>query len=257
MPHVEAISDIHGRLPRVAGGYPAVPPCDVLVIAGDIAPDFHGTSSSRPVRPGSKTFAHVYDKGEAQQSNWLAGPFREWLEDVRKHSTQNIVAIAGNHDFVFEAKVEPRDLPWTYLWDSEAVVEGLRFYGVPWCPKLGSWAFYADTRRLRMAYEAVPDNVDCLISHSPPRGYGDKIPTTSPFNSGYQDHHVGTAELTNILYEKKPCVVVSGHIHEGRGRFEYPVNKGATTIYNVAYLNEYYEPYGPLLPATTKLKELA
>lgn len=137
MPVVAAISDLHGRLPRDSGGYVRVPPCDVLVIAGDICPDFHGAGSARPTRPGSKTFQHVYDKGEAAQTNWLNDEFREWLEDARAFAGE-VVAIAGNHDFVFERKLEPHNLPWTYLWDSEATVEGLRFYGVPLVPKIGS-----------------------------------------------------------------------------------------------------------------------
>jgi Icc-related predicted phosphoesterase len=240
MPHVEAISDMHGRLPRAAGGYPAVPPCDVLVIAGDICPDFLGGTKGH------------YAKGEVKQANWLNGPFREWLEDVRKHSAHSIVGIAGNHDFVFQTKVEPPDLPWTYLWDSETAVDGLRFYGVPWCPRLGRWAFYADEKRLKRVYEAVPDFVDCLISHGPPFLYGDGIPPGSPFNTTGQMENVGTAQLTDIIADKRPRVIVSGHIHEARGRYEH---YSGTTIYNVAYLTEHYKPYDVTNP-TVHLKEL-
>lgn len=243
MPRVAAISDLHGRLPRVAGGYPDVPACDVLVIAGDVAPDFHGHGTSQPVRPGSKTFQHVYDKGEAAQANWLNTNFRDWLMDIIGHHGCEVVGIAGNHDFVFERRLEPRDLPWTYLRDAESHVAGLSFYGVPWCPKLGRWAFYADERRLRLAYAAVPENIDVLISHSPPYGYGDTVPETSPFGMPGETLHVGTHQLTDILKEKKPRAVVSGHIHEGRGRHEYA---GHTVVYNVAYLNDNYRPHpGP------------
>lgn len=241
MPRVAAISDLHGRLPRVAGGYPAVPPCDVLVLAGDIAPDFHGKSSRRPKRPGSKEFGWVYDRGENAQSNWLNTDFRGWLEDVRARCGCEVVGIAGNHDFAFESKIEPKDLPWRYLWDAEAAVAGLRFYGVPWCPKLGRWAFYADDRRLTMAYAAVPERVDVLISHSPPLGYGDTVPETSRFGMPGETLHVGTPQLTNTLSEKAPRCVVSGHIHEGRGRHEYPEN--GTVVYNVAYLDDDYNPH--------------
>lgn len=244
MPRVAAVSDLHGRLPRDLGGYPNVPDCDVLVIAGDICPDFHGAGSNRPQRPGSTALQHVYDKGEAAQTNWLNTTFREWLMDVRRLGIHNIVSIAGNHDFVFERKVEPKDLPWTYLWDSETAVEGLRFYGVPWCPKLSRWAFYGDERRLRLAYDAVPQGMDVLISHSPPKGFGDRIPPHSKFNPDDHAIFVGTEVLTNRLPQKLPRAVVCGHIHEGRGRYEY--GNGETTIYNVAYLNEEYEPYpGP------------
>lgn len=110
----------------------------------------------------------------------------------------------------------------------------------PWCPKLGRWAFYAPEKRLRMAYAAVPEDVDVLISHSPPFGYGDTVPETSPFGIPGETLHVGTHALTDVLKEKKPRAVVSGHIHEGRGRHEYA---GPTVVYNVAYLNDEYMPH--------------
>lgn len=236
MPKVLAVSDLHGVLPRRADGSADVDPCDVLIIAGDICPDFLHSS---------------YDKGEARQANWLANDFRDWLEDVQTAAGKpKVIGIAGNHDFVFERGIHPK-LPWQYIKDHSTVACGLNIYGVPWCPRLGRWAFYADDRRLRAHYEAVPENLDILISHSPPHGYGDLIPKGTKFNMGTHDIHVGTHQLTNILYDKKPRTVVCGHIHEGRGKYEY--HSHGIQVYNVAYLTEEYEPWD--LPACTHLTE--
>lgn len=228
-PVVAAVSDMHGVLPRGEGGYPDVPDCDVLVIGGDICPDFESK----------------FDKGETRQANWLHDDFRQWLVDTE---VDHIVGIAGNHDFVFERGLQP-GLPWTYLQDSLTRVCGLSIYGTPWCPRLGRWAFYADERRLRAVYEAVPEYLDILISHSPPHGYGDSIPPMSRFNPSKQEINVGTHQLTNILYEKKPKAVVSGHIHEARGVYEY--HSHGTKVYNVSYLTAAYKPHEP--PACTIL----
>lgn len=238
MPVVAAISDLHGVLPRAKDGWPDVPDCDLLIVAGDICPDFLNSS---------------YDKGEARQAAWLGKDFREWLFDV-KHARgrPEIIGIAGNHDFVFERGIHP-DLPWRYVRDRLVTAAGLLVYGTPWCPKLGRWAFYADEKRLRYVYEAVPPNVDVLVSHSPPYNYGDVVPKNSRFNMSDRDIHVGTHQLTNILYEKKPHVVVSGHIHGGRGRYEYHSN--GTVVYNVALLTDDYEPWD--LPSATLIPELA
>lgn len=235
-PVVAAISDVHGVLPRGAGGYPDVPDCDILIIAGDICPDYLNSS---------------YDKGEARQANWLAGDFKDWLHDIKaEDSDPHIIGIAGNHDFVFERGIHP-SLPWTYLKDREERVEGLRIYGTPWCPNLTNWAFYADDRRLRYIYEGIPQGLDILISHSPPFNYGDVVPAQSRFNMSKHDIHVGTHQLTNVLYDKAPRIVISGHIHGGRGRHEYH-SKGVV-IYNVAYLTDDYEPWD--LPACTVIEE--
>lgn len=226
MPHVEAISDLHGQLPAASD----IPACDVLIIAGDVAPDFD------PDGPRG-----AYDKGEVKQAAWLGTTFAEWLESL---AAEYIVGIAGNHDVAFEALPGlAESLPWLYLQDDLATVAGLRIYGTPWCPSRvpNRWAFYANEKRLRYIFEAVPDSLDVLISHSPPRGYGDIVPVHSRYNITTEPVSAGTAQLTNILYSQAPRAVVCGHIHEGRGRYEYH-SKGVT-VYNAAYINDERVPH--------------
>jgi predicted phosphohydrolase len=67
-----AVSDLHGALPTI-------PPCDLLLIAGDVAPTMNH----------SLRF----------QADWLDTDFRFWLESL---PAQKIVFIAGNHDLVFQ-----------------------------------------------------------------------------------------------------------------------------------------------------------
>ena len=102
---VAAVADLHGWLP-------AVPPCDLLLLAGDLCP--------------------VTNHDTGYQADWLDGPFRAWLEALPAGA---IVAIAGNHDLVFEQAPDlVPDLPWTYLEDSAARVGGLTLWGSPWTP---------------------------------------------------------------------------------------------------------------------------
>src|SRR5918994_5201919 len=103
---IAAVADLHGHLP-------AVPPCDVLLVAGDLRP----------------RDAQSPDAEEA----WLTGPFRAWLDEVPATET---VGIAGNHDFLFERAPErvPKDLRWTYLQDGSCVAGGLTLWGSPWTP---------------------------------------------------------------------------------------------------------------------------
>lgn len=217
-----ALSDQHGFLPEV-------PDCDLLLIGGDICPDF---LNGRPVRGRP-------DNGEQRQRNWLDTKCRAWLEGLAERGI-HVVAIAGNHDFVFErGYLVPDDLPWVYLRDSshwfEKDGERISIYGTPWCPALPSWAFYATDNMLREAANSIPVGTDIILSHSPPRGYLDR---TVPM---FGDMNVGWIQLTDAINRVQPKFVICGHIHEQGGGVDVI---GDSTIYNVAMVDEHYKPRG-------------
>jgi hypothetical protein len=133
---VAALADLHGRLDGVV-----VPPCDLVVIAGDLAP-------------------YAWKQAPSQVP-WLNGVFAPWLEGVAAAAGAPVVGIAGNRDFAWwwDRRVFER-LPWTFLNDSEVTLAGARIYGSPWCPR----------RRVRpKADEPQPP--------SPPLGHGDLTST--------------------------------------------------------------------------------
>ncbi|MDQ8044850.1 MAG: metallophosphoesterase [Solirubrobacteraceae bacterium] len=195
---IAATADLHGHLPEV-------PPCDVLVIAGDLTPP----TSQEP----------------AVQAAWLDGPLRAWLEAA---PASHIVAIAGNHDFVFDREpgLVPADLPWTYLQDSGATIDGVSFWGSPWTPWFHDWAFNApqgDAAEVFLdeRYAAVPDPTDVLVIHGPPAGYGDRTAT------GFA---AGSNAFLRLIDRVHPSLAVFGHIHEARGRWK----RGKRQLANVA-----------------------
>lgn len=202
-----AIADQHGLLPDI-------PECDLLCIAGDICP------VDMPHDP-------------ATQAGWLDTNFRAWLEAV---PARRVVGIAGNHDFVFEAKEHPRDLKWTYLIDSAMEFEGLTVYGTPWVPNLPRWAFSMEDDGTAAGYwkRTIPSDVDILMSHGPPYGRGDYVPAGRYSRDG---EHVGYKTLLSALREKRPKVLLTGHIHEARGTWKF----AGTTIRNVALVDDKYE----------------
>jgi Icc-related predicted phosphoesterase len=202
-----ATADLHGTLPDI---HEQANACDAVVIAGDVAPDV-------PV---------------AQQLAWLDGPFREWLSAFE----QPVIGIAGNHDFVFEKwGVACRELmlPWKYLQDDSCVRGGVRFHGIPWVPKLSRWAFHADDHRLDMYYDAIPNDVDVVISHGPPQFHCDK---TVPMYGGV---NAGAPQANGMMFRVRPQAFICGHIHEGYGTV---VHRSGTVVYNVALNNEVYDP---------------
>src|SRR5437588_4704415 len=110
---ITAVSDLHGHLP-------AIGPCDLLLLAGDLCP--------------------VKDHSTFAQMKFLVGPFADWLERV---PAGRVVGVAGNHDFIFEKKPDlvPRNLRWDYLQDSGVAIGGMKIYGTPWQPWFNDWAF--------------------------------------------------------------------------------------------------------------------
>lgn len=186
-------ADLHGSLP-------VIEPCDLLLIAGDVCPDFHRMSRALY---GADHDPHPPDLGIDDQRRWLAEEFRPWLERV---PARDIVGVAGNHDFAFEVGEVPA-MPWTYLCDGDAVVQGVRIWGSPWVVGSRQWAFSVASETLQWRAEAVPP-CDVMLVHSPPNGYVDR---------GRRGLNLGDVHLNTAIGRARPRLVACGHVHEGRG----------------------------------------
>lgn len=193
-----ASSDLHGYLPTI-------PPCDILLLGGDLCPD-----------------------GPAEvQAQWLDTTFRFWLQ---QQPAQHTVAVAGNHDFVFQERPDlVPSLPWIYLQDEGVQISGLSIWGSPWQPVFFDWAFNLTEPELARKWEMIHEATDILLLHGPPHGFGDRT---------RRGDHTGSQSLTQRIEEVQPTLVICGHIHEARG--EYRI--GHSRIVNVSQLNLRYEP---------------
>lgn len=214
-----ATSDLHGFLPGyLPKGTPPwcaelhrqrfeIKACDILLVAGDICP--------------------VWDHAIEAQIAHLDGPFREWLEVV---PARHVVGVAGNHDHIFHRHPEmvPAGLRWHYLQDSMIELEGLRIYGSPWQPFFCNWSFNLTEPELAEKWAMIPDQVDILVLHGPPMGWGDRA------NDG---RGCGSPSLRQRILEIKPRLTVFGHAHEGYG--EYPQEWGSMA--NVSIRNRDYD----------------
>ena len=204
---VVAVSDLHGTLPTI-------PPCDLLLIAGDVCP--------------------VTNHDLDYQENWLRFDFRDWLAGLPARKT---VLIAGNHDFVFEKRtnVLPTNYPATYLQDSGITWEGFKIWGTPWQPWFFDWAFNLDEPGLKRKWDLIPADTDILVVHGPPHGLGDGVPERQGMR------HTGSPSLLQRIEQISPKLVVFGHIHEGRGQWLI----GRTVLANVTILDERYQHVHP------------
>jgi Icc-related predicted phosphoesterase len=213
---VAALADLHGH-------FPAVPDCDVLAIAGDIVlfnPDMSGMSQALDLRRQLKQFA-------------------DWLEDLFSRNIF-VLGVAGNHDFPFaEMDGYAASFAWTYLQDDAHVREesGHIFYGSPWQPWMGGWAFNApesdlddpDESWLDEKFGQIPTGTDVLITHTPPAGFHDTV----------KGAHRGSISLNKHIERVRPKLVIYGHIHKpGVEQVE------GITLCNAAYVNFRRQPNG-------------
>jgi Icc-related predicted phosphoesterase len=182
--------------------------------------------------------------------------FIHWFQNIEGFDTK--IFISGNHDFCFERINLPhhkREYDWlhhlmspenlsqsdvTYLEDSFITIESpefsrpIKFYGSPWQPWFYDWAFNLPRmgEELKQKWNLIPNDVDVLITHTPPNGIKDYV------ISWRGNENVGCEVLRSRLEELNVSVNVFGHIHEAYG-VSYVNN---TTYVNASICNQKYNP---------------
>jgi hypothetical protein len=222
MTRLVALSDLHGHLPEI-------PPCDLLIVAGDVCPDRIGDALAR-------------DRPDAQLA-WFDAYARPWLERAPARHT---ILTWGNHDWCGAAcpagavDVPGRVSPALRILVDEAASvpvnragrRPLSVWGTPWSNQYMRWAFMQPREALAGVYAAIPRGIDILVSHQPPFGYGDRF--VDP-RSG-EVEHLGSHELLAAIARVRPRLVICGHMHDGYGCFDYD----GVAIYNVSLVNDQY-----------------
>jgi Icc-related predicted phosphoesterase len=212
---IDCISDLHGHYPELEGG-------DLLIVAGDL----------------TTTCALEF---QMEFNSWL------YAQSQRYKKT---TLIAGNHDKHL-THVEPSPLYFStlnaktgeqksyaeYLCDSGTEFEGLKIWGTPWTSVFPGMnplckAFTCETEDdLDTKFSLIPDDIDILITHSPPWAIQDM---------NTQGEQVGSYSLlSQLLNRVRPKLHVFGHIHEAYGQKSL---WNRTTFVNASHVNERYEP---------------
>lgn len=216
------ISDMHGKLNF------DIDKCDILCICGDIMPLNIQTYHEAGIK-------------------WLKKTFIPWCE---KQPCDKVFLIAGNHDWVFErhpAEIEELfkdndkitylcDSETTYIKEADGEYKEIRIYGTPWCHQFYDWAFMDSDMKLETIYKKIPYKVDILLAHDAPHGTSDVILQKGiPWAS---ESHIGCIPLGNEVDEKKPSIMLHGHLHSTNHDCEM---RGETEVYNVSMVDERYD----------------
>jgi len=202
---IDVVSDLHGFFPKLEGG-------DLLIIAGDLT---------------------------ERDTEYQHDDFFLWLNN---QAYTKKIFISGNHDNYLEKNnekfiktLEKSDLE--YLSDSGTELEGFKIWGSPWTKTFRGMnpkckAFTCDTEEeLAIKFSLIPEDVDILITHSPPYGILDSI------------NLYGSRSLRKIIEKITPKLWICGHIHEGYGEFkDHTLDGRYFHVVNASHVNEYYQP---------------
>ena len=97
----------------------------------------------------------------------------EYLNSIPNYRYK--VFIAGNHDFLFEARPDKikeilKDFPdLIYLENSSVEIEGLKIWGSPITPWFHDWAFNRIRgEAIKKYWDEIPNDLYILITHGPP-----------------------------------------------------------------------------------------
>lgn len=224
---IAALSDLHGNLPAT------MPPADVVILSGDIAPDLIQAPDKWWKGGTARSVSNP-----TGQVNWIRLILRPWLQALERRGTA-VIATPGNHDFWAEGStrylVEDLELPWSLLIDEGAAYGGLTFWGSPWQLPCGDWAFNAHESAIAKALRAIPAGIDVLVLHGPPKGIGDWV------DNGRRQH-VGSQATLDAIDRVQPRLVTFGHIHEAKGEW----TRGPNKLVNVSILDDRYEVAYPI-----------
>lgn len=177
------VSDTHGM------HWNLIPPNDVtaIIVAGDY------TNSMNRV----KNYEETQD-------------FLAWLANL---PYLHKIIVAGNHDMyteydkriITESNIEGIQ----YLEHSTGYIENLKVFGSPYTPTFGNgWVFNKKREKLDNYWQAIPQVVDIVVTHGPPKGILD----LSHDRDGKLEY-CGDKALFNHIIRTKPQYHIFGHIH--------------------------------------------
>lgn len=202
------ISDTHGSHNLLE-----IPKCDAIIHCGDFS------NSHDPV------------------SNMLeTKKFFNWLKTL---DIPVKIVSCGNHDIsahrsynLVEDELKLKENGIQLLIHQEFELFGMKGFASPYTPMFGSdkWAYLKNRHTIDRVWSQIPDDVELLITHGPPKGILDlaqDIETNKTIP-------VGCSALRKRVLKISPTIHAFGHIHNNE---ESPVNYGVYDNSKTKFIN--------------------
>jgi len=198
-------ADTHGKIPKISGSV------DLALIAGDFA-------------KGDALRRVIFEKGsEEDAKREVVESSREFFKEIKKLDCPVVVSL-GNAEDPYKKDVVRmiREENMYYSHDGVVEVKGLRilcidFFVEEWWAKKYRPERESTIERGRKEEKELIDaisgieRIDIIISHIPPYGILD-LSEDNPYLK-LKGGHIGSKVIRNFIEEKKPKLVVCGHLH--------------------------------------------
>jgi|SRR5579863_9701422 len=219
---IDCIADLHGHYPVLEGG-------DLLIVAGDLtARDTLEEHLEFVKWCGRQHYGHVI---------YIAGNHDNLcLKEPVKNKKVEYLFDSGT-EFDYEKQVaHPASTSHVSIDVLMTETKKIKIWGSPWTKTFPGMnphcmAFTCDTEeQLAEKFAMIPNDIDILITHSPPYGILDQ---TSKNRCG------STYLLNKFRGSTNLKLHVFGHIHENGGKC---AQIGMIKYVNASHVNEHYEP---------------
>lgn len=151
----------------------------------------------------------------------------EWMSSF-KHIKYKIY-VPGNHDTSFEkGLVKKHEYPDIIFLKDEVITlnkkslfkkQTIKIFGSPFTPTFGTgWAFNCNRNKIHKHWDLIPNDVDIVITHGPPKFISDY---TIDFDRNIIN--VGDKTLLNKIMEIQPKYHIFGHVHDEKSHYNHGI----------------------------------
>ncbi len=172
--------------------------------------------------------------GNAWMNEPEARKFFEWYSALEIPTK---IFVPGNHSTAIEqGLIRGSDYPDVRFLIHESMQwNNLKIFGSPYTPDFFDWAYMKPRSELDIVWQSIPDDIDILITHGPPKGILD---VTADMYTG-EPVHVGSKSLMRHVKERiRPRIHAFGHIHDEPGINNFgKITRGSSQFINCACCN--------------------
>ena len=159
---------------------------------------------------------HCGDESESGNAHLNEPEGRNFFEWYSALDIPTKIFVPGNHSRAIEqGLIRAENFPKvTFLIHEMTEWNGLKIFGTPFTPVFFDWAYMRERSELDPIWQSIPDAVDILVTHGPPKGVLD---VTRDMDTR-QPVQVGSKSLRRHVLERiKPRFHAFGHIHDENG----------------------------------------